>query len=128
MMKLDGVALALSSEALRIGAFPDMPLVRKILNNFNLKRSGDIFVVFEPHWFINDFDGLTVASTHGSPWNYDTHVPVIFLGPGIPAGVIHRRVQPADVAPTLAALLGMSPPASSQGSVLPEVFRQIAVD
>jgi arylsulfatase A-like enzyme len=59
---------------------------------------------------------------HGSPWNYDTHVPIIFSGPGVQSGITYRRVQPADVAPTMAALMGMSPPASAQGSVLPEVF------
>jgi arylsulfatase A-like enzyme len=62
---------------------------------------------------------------HGSPWNYDTHVPVIFAGSGINAKMIYRRVQPADVAPTLSALLGMSPPASAQGTVLPEVFSEM---
>ena len=49
-------------------------------------------------------------------------VPIIFAGHGIPAGVVFRPVQPADVAPTLAALLGMSPPASAQGTVPPEVL------
>jgi len=63
-----------------------------------------------------------VTGMHGSPWNYDTHVPLVFVGPGIPASLIQRRVQPADVAPTLAAILGMSPPASAQGTVLKEVF------
>jgi arylsulfatase A-like enzyme len=77
-------------------------------------------VVQEPYWF--NFDEGPVASMHGSPWNYDTHVPVVFAGPGIPATVVHRQVQPADVAPTLAALLGMTPPASAQGTVLPEVM------
>lgn len=51
------------------------------------------------------------------------HVPVIFAGAGIDSGIVRRRIEPADVAPTLAALLGMSPPASAQGRVLPEVLR-----
>ena len=54
-----------------------------MLRNFQPKRSGDIYVVFEPHRFINDFDGLVVACTHGSPWNYDTYVPVIIAAPGV---------------------------------------------
>jgi hypothetical protein len=41
--------------------------MRAILRNFHAKRSGDIYVVFEPNVFINDFESLTVASTHGSP-------------------------------------------------------------
>jgi len=100
--------------------WPDRKLFNQIRNNYHPVRSGDIYIVQEPYWF--NFDKGPVAGMHGSPWNYDTHVPVIFSGPGIRSGITYRRVQPADVAPTLAALLGMSPPASAQGSVLPEVF------
>jgi predicted AlkP superfamily pyrophosphatase or phosphodiesterase len=115
-----GVHIAATRQMLQ--NWPDRKLFQQIRNNYHPQRAGDIYIVQEPYWF--NFDKGPIAGMHGSPWNYDTHVPVIFLGPGIPTGVIHRRVQPADVAPTLAALLGMSPPASSQGSVLPEVFGQ----
>jgi len=122
LMKFDGVALALSSEALRSGAFPEIPLVRKILNNFNPKRSGDIFVVFEPQRFLADFDGLTVASTHGSPWSYDTFVPIFVAGAGVAPRKVYRRVAPNDIAPTLSAIVGAKPPSGSVGELLIEVF------
>jgi predicted AlkP superfamily pyrophosphatase or phosphodiesterase len=73
LMRLDGVYLAVSSTALRHSRLPDTPMLRSILHNFNPRRSGDIFVVFEPQRFLNDFEGLEVASTHGSPWSYDTY-------------------------------------------------------
>ena len=57
--KFDGVAAAVSSSALRSASLPDTALMRSILRNFHPKRSGDIYVVFEPNVFINDFDGLT---------------------------------------------------------------------
>ncbi len=60
---------------------------------------------------------------HGSPWQYDTHVPIIFAGPKISSQTIHRLVHPVDVAPTMAAFLGMTPPSSAQGTVLEEVLR-----
>ena len=97
-------------------------VARRVRNNYHPERAGDIYIVQDPYWF--NFDPGPVAVMHGSPWRYDTHVPVIFVGPGIPAGVVRREIQPADVAPTLAALLGMSPPGSAQGTVLPEVFRE----
>jgi len=103
-------------------SWPDRKLFEQIRNNYHPVRAGDIYIVQEPYWF--NFDKGPVAGMHGSPWNYDTHVPVVFAGPGIGAATIHRRVQPADVAPTLAALLGMSPPASAQGTVLHEVFKR----
>ena len=122
LRKFKGVAYAVSSSALRSGDLPDNLMIASIQRNFHEKRSGDIFLVFEPNVFINDFDGLEVASTHGSPWRYDTHVPIIFMGPGIEPKKVHRLVHPVDVAPTIAASLGMTPPGSAQGSPLEEVF------
>jgi len=81
LMKINGVAYAVSSTEMRSADLPDTPLMRSILNNFHSRRSGDIYLVFEPDVFINDFDGLEVSSAHGSPWRYDTFVPVIFAFP-----------------------------------------------
>ena len=120
--KFDGVALAVSSSALRSGQFPDLPIIKSVLRNFNPRRSGDIYLVFEPGRFINEFGGLTVASTHGSPWRYDTFVPIIFAGANIPAQRISRRVETVDIAPTLSALIGAKPPSGSVGQLLSEVF------
>ena len=122
LVKFDGVAMAVSSTAMAQGAFPDTPLLRSILNNFNPRRSGDIFVVFQPNWFINDFDGLAVAATHGSPWRYDTFVPVYFAGGGIKPNKVYREIRTIDVAPTLAAVAGTKPPSGTRGKVLVEVM------
>ncbi|MFT5108542.1 MAG: putative AlkP superfamily pyrophosphatase or phosphodiesterase [Verrucomicrobiales bacterium] len=122
LMKFPGVALAVSSTDLSRGAVADTALLRSVLNNHSPKRSGDIYVVFEPNWFINDFDGLAVAATHGSPWRYDTFVPVIFAGPGIKPQKIYREIQTVDVATTLSALLGTKPPSASRGKILTEVL------
>ena len=124
--RFPAVAIAISSRALASGNVPDMPLYRSVLENFSPLWSGDVFVVFEPYWFINDFDGLTVATTHGSPWRYDSFVPIVFAGAGIPAQHIYRRVQTVDVAPTLAALLGIKPPSASAGTLLVEVLEGAA--
>jgi predicted AlkP superfamily pyrophosphatase or phosphodiesterase len=122
LMKFDGVAAAVSSVALRRASLPDTLLNRAILRNFHPKRSGDIYVVFEPDVFINDFDGLTVASTHGAPWTYDTYVPVIFAGANLKAGTFSRPVTPYDIAPTLAGFLGVKTPSATIGNPLPEVL------
>jgi predicted AlkP superfamily pyrophosphatase or phosphodiesterase len=124
LLKFDGVAYAVSSTALRTDNLPDTLMTRSILRNFHPKRSGDIYLVFEPNVFINDFDGLTVASTHGSPWRYDTFVPVIFAGAGLSSATVSRPVTPYDIAPTLAAYLGMKPPSGAIGIPLPEVLKQ----
>lgn len=122
--KFPGVARAVTSKDLESGNLPDTVLNRMILNNHNNQRSGDIYVVFEPHCFISDMDGLTVAVTHGSPWRYDTFVPIIFAGNGLKPQKIYRRVNTIDVAHTLAAWLGTKPPSGSNGTVLSEVLQK----
>ena len=124
LLKFNGVAYAVSSTALRTNNLPNTLMTRSILKNFHSKRSGDIYLVFEPNVFINDFDGLTVASTHGSPWRYDTFVPVIFAGAGLPAVTVNRPITPYDIAPTLAAYLEMKPPSGAIGGPLQEVLEQ----
>jgi predicted AlkP superfamily pyrophosphatase or phosphodiesterase len=121
--KIDGIWLAAPSSALADGSFPNTPLEEAILRNYNSKRSGDIYVVFKPAWFINDSDGLSVASTHGSPWRYDQFVPVIFLGPGMPPQRVFREISTVDVAPTLSAILGITYPSGSVGKPLVEVLQ-----
>jgi predicted AlkP superfamily pyrophosphatase or phosphodiesterase len=121
LVNFEGVALAISSTAMTEGRLPDTPLMRSVLNNYNPRRSGEIYVVFAPNWFINDFDGLEVATTHGSPWRYDTFVPVIFAGAGLKPQTIYREIHTIDVAPTLAAIAGSKPPSGTRGKVLKEV-------
>ncbi len=123
LQRLPGIAHAISSSAMRQGEVARGGVTDKVLANFHPERSGDIYLVFEPHWFIADFDGLTVASAHGSPWTYDSHVPVIIAGPGIDPARVVRRVETVDVAPTIAAYLGTKPPSGARGVPLPEVFR-----
>ncbi|MGI9523939.1 MAG: alkaline phosphatase family protein [Hyphomicrobiaceae bacterium] len=113
-----GIALAVASSSL--ATITDSPLVRKIRLNHHPKRSGDIYVVQEPYWFM--YEKGPIAAMHGSPWSYDAFVPVIFFGPGINSRTIHRRTFPIDVAPTLAAYLGIKPPSSSVGTPLPEAL------
>jgi predicted AlkP superfamily pyrophosphatase or phosphodiesterase len=122
LQALPGIALAVSSSALRAGALPDTKISRAVRANFHPDRSGDIYVVFEPHWFVADFDGLTVASAHGSPWTYDSHVPIIIAGAGVTPGVVQRRVETVDVAATIAAKMRTNPPSGAVGIPLIEAF------
>jgi predicted AlkP superfamily pyrophosphatase or phosphodiesterase len=122
--KLDGVWLAVPSAELGTGSVAHTPLNESILRNYNRKRSGDIYVVFDPGSFINDFDGLTVASTHGSPWRYDQFVPIIFVAPGVRPERVFREVSTVDVAPTLSAILGITYPSGAVGKPLVEVLQE----
>ena len=120
IVQLRGMAIAITRDDLQ-GIITTEPLI-KIQNNFHPERSGDIYMVQKPYWF--NYDKGPIAVTHGTPWSYDTHVPIIFAGSQLNNQIIYRLVQPADVAPSLSAYLGMSAPASAQGEVLPELFME----
>ena len=117
----DTAGIAMAVPASRLATGKGGPLLEQVRRNHHISRSGDIYIFQEPYWFL--FDKGPVVAMHGSPWRYDTHVPLIFAGPGINEKRVHRMVHPVDVAPTMAVLLGMSPPGSSSGNVLPEVLQ-----
>ncbi len=123
LMHIPGVALAISSSALSNNQLPDTYLTRAALRNYNRKRSGDILLLFQPHFFINDFDGEIVAANHGGPWVYDTFVPVVFAGGRIKAQRIIRPIEPIDIAPTLAEIMETATPSGSTGTPLQEVLQ-----
>src|SRR4029078_2952920 len=88
-------------------------------NGFNPRRSPDIFTVTEPYYIFN-----ATGTTHGSPYDYDTHVPVIFLGLArIKAGSHAETIGVEDLAPTLASLLGIGAPSGSMGHVLARITK-----
>ncbi len=123
LMTIKGIAYAVSSQALSHNQLPDTFLNRAALRNFNKNRSGDILILFQPHYFINDFNGEVVAANHGGPWNYDTYVPVVFAGGTIKAQYIERAVEPIDIAPTLAKIMNLTTPSGSTGTPLMEVLQ-----
>ena len=77
-------------------------------------RSGDVVFVFKPY-FIGRLD---TGTDHGTPYDYDTHVPQAWFGAGVPAGKRTERVGVDDIAPTLASLLGVSGPPQAAGRPL----------
>jgi predicted AlkP superfamily pyrophosphatase or phosphodiesterase len=125
LMTFDDVTLAISSSALRDGNLPNAPLIQSVLRNYHPKRSGDIYLVFKSNRFINDFDGTNVSVTHGSPWRYDSFVPIVFAGGKLSGRRIYRNVEPVDIAPTLAAVLGVKAPSGAFGAPLDEVMHAL---
>ena len=90
---------------------------RLVVNGFNARRGADLSMVLDPYWMF-----VRSGTTHGSVFGYDTHVPVIFMGPGIRAGKYYESIVVNDIAPTLAAILEIETPSGSVGRVLSELF------
>lgn len=85
-----------------------------IQNGFNQKRSGDVVFVLDPAYIIYSETG----STHGTAFNYDTHVPLIFYGKGIKHGSTSEMTVIPDIAPTVSTLLGIQFPSATSGKPL----------
>jgi predicted AlkP superfamily pyrophosphatase or phosphodiesterase len=81
------------------------------------RRSGDLLILPEPYYLFE-----ATGTSHGTPYDYDNHVPVIFAGPGIKPGTYTEKIMVNDVAPTLTQILGVETPAGSIGRVLSEIL------
>ncbi|MBZ5593318.1 MAG: alkaline phosphatase family protein [Acidobacteriia bacterium] len=111
------VSRVYTREQLIGGSAMEDPVGRRVMNGFYERRAADIFILLEPYWMF-----AAHGTTHGSAFNYDAHVPVIFMGPGVKAGQFDETIAVNDVAPTLATLLGIETPSGSVGRVLVEMI------
>jgi predicted AlkP superfamily pyrophosphatase or phosphodiesterase len=116
-MTVPGISRCFTRTQLQNGAVsPADPIARRVLHGFYPRRSGDVVIVYEAFKFLGDF----IPSTHGSPYSYDTHVPLVIMGAGIMPGRYTQAATPADIAPTLASVLGVQAPSNTVGRVLTE--------
>jgi arylsulfatase A-like enzyme len=122
LLTYPGVANVFTRTQLMSGGAGDTEQGRKMTRAFNLEHSGDVFVVQKPYWYLFGIP-LQYGTTHGSPYDYDSRVPVIFMGPGVKAGRYTARTSVNDIAPTLSMLMRIMPPSLSQGRVLHEALQ-----
>jgi hypothetical protein len=110
-----GIAAASTRRELAGGTRAGAPLFEAMRNTWHPEVSGDVQYVQKPHWMFG-----TAAATHGTPYEDDTHVPLLFWGPPwVPVAHHDAPVQMSALAPTLSRLLGIAAPAASEGTPLP---------
>ncbi len=119
LLTYPGVANVFTRTQLVNGTVTKSEQGRKMMAAFNVARSGDVFVVQKPYWYLFAAP-LQYGTTHGSPYDYDTRVPIIFMGAGVKAGRYSTKASVYDIAPTLATLIRVSTPSLSVGRVLHE--------
>ncbi len=113
-----GVRVAYPRSLVLDGRLPATELAPMVYNGFHPGRSGDVMVILKPNWIRT----LSMATTHGSPYPYDSRVPVVIWGKGIRPGVHYREVSPMDIASTLSRLLGIGVPEGNVGEPLREAL------
>jgi len=119
LITYDGVYKTITAHTLQTTSF-NGGVMQLLQNGYNQKFSGDVLLIPFP---------LTIAyphtgSTHGSGYNDDTHVPLIFYGAGIKKGVSNAYYPITAIAPTISTLLGIEFPSASFGIVIDEVLKK----
>jgi predicted AlkP superfamily pyrophosphatase or phosphodiesterase len=93
-------------------------LNEQLARTFHPRRSGDVLFVMAPYRLHG-----SKGTTHGSPWHYDTHVPLLLLGCGVKDGQFSRPVSPACLASTVAELVGVAYPSANVEQPLCEALQ-----
>lgn len=112
------IARVMTRSELEQGQVQEDNIGRAFTLGFFGPRSGDVFILQDPYYLFE-----ATGTSHGTPYGYDNHVPVIFLGPQIKGGHYLEHIIVNDIAPTLAAILGTDTPTGSCGRVLTEILR-----
>jgi len=126
MKEQPGVRFALTPEDL-VSSSDTTGLVEMVKNGYFPERSGDVMLVYE-YGVMPTSDYRTPISkvqgaNHGSGYDYDTHVPLLWFGKGIPRGTSSRKVHPVDIAPTLVKILKLQDSGEMTGKPLPEILK-----
>lgn len=123
-----GVAAVYRAEELRDRPATESPSHRAMAYSYFPGRSGDLFILPKPYWLLDSTPlgkPRSYGTGHGVPYNYDQHVPVLLMGFGIQPGQYFHPITPADIAPTFAALCGITL-SSRDGQILAEALKKPA--
>jgi predicted AlkP superfamily pyrophosphatase or phosphodiesterase len=124
---LPGVGEVYRGEELRDRPSTQSPIRRAEANSYYAGRSGDLLIVPKPYWLLSGspVNAPSKGTGHGTPYNYDQHVPIFLMGWGIEHGEYFGAATPADIAPTFASMCGITL-ATRDGRVLVEALKKSA--
>ena len=119
LVQFTGVEAAYPYSAFEANDFGNGNL-KRIINNFSPQRSGDVIVILNPGWVekVSDF-----VTNHNSPYEYDSHVPLIWYGWTVNRATVTRQVNITDIAATLSTLCKIPYPNACTGEPMFELFR-----
>ena len=123
-----GVAALYRAEELQDRPATQSPVRKALAASYFPGRSGDLFVLPKPYWLPDNSPpgkARSYGTSHGLPYNYDQRVPILLMGYSIQPGEYYGEVTPADIAPTLASLCGITL-ASRDGHILAQALAKPA--
>ena len=119
LVQFSGVASAYPYTAFEANDYSNGNL-KRIVNSFNPQRSGDVIVILNPGWVEKEGNHVT---HHNSPYEYDSHVPLIWYGWSINRSTVPRKVNMTDIAVTLSTICKVPFPNASVGEPMFEILR-----
>jgi len=119
LIQVAGVSSAYPFSAFGVND-PGEGYAKRIVNSYNPRRSGDVIITFNPGWVESNSDNVT---NHDSPYEYDSHVPLIWYGWSVDRASVTRKVNLTDIAPTLSTLIKVPYPNACTGEPLFELSR-----
>ena len=117
-----GVEAVYTRTQLEEGRMPDTKMSRQVVLAWQRELSGDLVIINKPNWYLFE-KPFAYAATHGTPWSYDTNVPLVFLGSKWVKPGKYGDAEVVDLGRTLASLLNVRPPNGCEGRVLTEILR-----
>lgn len=114
-----GITKAVTATSLKATEFTDR-ILANAQRGFHQALSGDILYVLESGWVPA---GYHTGTTHGSPYNYDTHVPLLWYGAGVNKGQSDDFIVIPDIAATIAALLEIQSPSACTGIPIQKLIK-----
>lgn len=117
-MEYEGVYLALTGTDLIRHSYSEK--MRSLMQAaYHPKESGDVKIILDAAWQT----GGSKGTSHGTPWTYDTHVPIMFYGWGINQGSSVREIHITDIAPTISMMMKMRLPNGATGQPIHEALK-----
>jgi len=122
LVQFQGVANAVTGNSLQTTHFSD-GILKKFQNSYNQSRSADVIFNLSPGWSEKNEDRkVPMVTTHNSPYEYDTHVPLIWYGWKMKRTSIARKVSISDIAPTISSFLNIPNPNAATGEAILELM------
>jgi predicted AlkP superfamily pyrophosphatase or phosphodiesterase len=121
LLRQPGVAEVYTKQVLQNSDYAEEGIKGMVRRGFHSKRSGDVAFVLEPAWLASS---STRGTSHGSPYNYDTHVPMLFYGFGVKPGSTVKYHAITDIAPTMSIIMKVKFPNGCTGQPIAEIFEK----
>jgi predicted AlkP superfamily pyrophosphatase or phosphodiesterase len=122
LLAIPGIVTYYTRTQILNGWLPPTMVSKAVARSYHPQRCGDVIVLTQPFFYWGKYGEKDEGSTHGTPYRYDTDVPVFFVGAPFKPGR-HGEIEMVDLAATIAYVLGVTPPAACEGRAIQRILK-----